>query len=185
MQLHVIVASAREGRAGRPIAEWFVERARAHGKFTIDLVDLKEVNLPLLDEPEHPRLQHYRHDYTTAWSATVPRADAYVFVTPEYNHGTPPVLINALDCVFVEWNYKPAGFVSYGGVSAGTRSVVMTKTVLTGLKMVPILEAVNIPFFSKLLVDGVFNAGPAEDAAVVTMLDELARWADALRVLRA
>jgi NAD(P)H-dependent FMN reductase len=92
-------------------------------KFSIDLVDLKEVNLPLLDEPEHPRLQHYRHDYTKAWSATVQRADAYVFVTPEYNHGAPPVLINALDCVFVEWNYKPAGFVSYGGVSAGTRSV--------------------------------------------------------------
>ena len=103
------------------------------------------MNLPLLDEPEHPRLQHYRHDYTKAWSATVQRADAYVFVTPEYNHGAPPVLINALDRVFVEWNYKPAGFVSYGGVSAGTRSVVMTKTVLTGLKMVPILEAVNIP----------------------------------------
>jgi NAD(P)H-dependent FMN reductase len=87
MQLHGIVASAREGRAGRPIAEWFVERARVHGKFSIDLVDLKEVNLPLLDEPEHPRLQHYRHDYTKAWSATVQRADAYVFVTPEYNHG--------------------------------------------------------------------------------------------------
>lgn len=165
MQLHVVVASAREGRAGRPIAEWFVERARAHGKFSIDLVDLKEVNLPLLDEPEHPRLQHYRHDYTKAWSATVQRADAYAFVTPEYNHGAAPLLINALDCVFVEWNYKPAGFVSYGGVSAGTQSV--------------------IPFFSKLMVDGVFNPGPAEDAAAVTMLDELARWADALKVLRA
>ena len=94
MQLHVVVASAREGRAGGPIAEWFVERARAHGKFSIDLVDLKEVHLPLLDEPEHPRLQHYRHDSTKAWSATVQRADAYVFVTPEYHHGAPPVLIN-------------------------------------------------------------------------------------------
>jgi NAD(P)H-dependent FMN reductase len=185
MQLHVIVASTRESRAGRPIAEWFVGRARAHGKFSVELVDLKEVDLPLLDEPEHPRLQHYHRDYTRAWSATVQRADAYVFVTPEYNHGAAPALINALNYVFIEWNYKPAGFVSYGGVSGGTRSVAMTKTILSGLKMVPILEAVNVPFFSKLMVDGVFNAGPAQDTAAVTMLDELARWADALKALRA
>jgi NAD(P)H-dependent FMN reductase len=185
MQLHVIVASTREGRAGGPIADWFVERARAHGRFSIDLVDLKEANLPLLDEPEHPRLQHYHRDYTRAWSAIVQRADAYVFVTPEYNHGAPPALMNALNYVFVEWNYKPAGFVSYGGISGGTRSVVMTKTILAGLKIVPILEAVNIPFFSKLMVDGAFTAGPAQDSAAVTMLDELARWADALKVLRA
>jgi NAD(P)H-dependent FMN reductase len=85
----------------------------------------------------------------------------------------------------VEWNYKPAGFVSFGGLSGGTRSVAMTTTILAGLKMVPILEAVNFQFFSKLMVDGVFNAGPAQDAAAVTMLDELARWADALKVLRA
>ncbi len=185
MQLHVIVASTRDGRAGRPIADWFAERARAHGRFSVELVDLKEVNLPLLDEPEHPRLQHYRHDYTKAWSAIVQRADAYVFVTPEYTHGAAPALINALDCVFVEWNYKPAGFVSYGGISGGTRSVEMTKTILAGLKVVPILEAVNIPFFSKLMADGAFMAGPAQDSAAATMLAELARWADALKVLRA
>jgi NAD(P)H-dependent FMN reductase len=185
MQLHVIVASTRVGRAGRPIADWFLERARAHGKFSVDLVDLNEINLPLLDEPEHPRFQHYHRDDTKAWSAIVQRADAYVFVTPEYNHGAAPALINALNYVFVEWNYKPAGFVSYGGISGGTRSVAMTKMILTGLKMVPILEAVNIPFFSKLMVEGVFTAGPAQDSAAVTMLDELARWAAALQVLRA
>jgi NAD(P)H-dependent FMN reductase len=169
----------------RPIAEWFVRCARAHAKFAVDLVDLKEVNLPQLDEPEHPRLQHYHRDYTRAWSATVQRADAYVFVTPEYNHGAPPALINALNYVFIEWNYKPAGFVSYGGISGGTRYVVMTKTILAGLKVVPILEAVNIPFVSKLMVDGVFQAGQAQESAAVTMLDELARWASALMVLRA
>ena len=184
MQLHVIVASTREGRVGRPIAEWFVAFATKHGTFTVDLVDLKEIDLPLLDEPEHPRLQHYHRDYTKAWSAIVQRADAYVFVTPEYNHGAPPALVNALDYVYVEWNYKPAGFVSYGGISGGTRSVVMTKTILVGLKVVPILEAVNIPFVTKLMVDGVFNAGTAQESAAVTMLDELARWAEALKVLR-
>jgi hypothetical protein len=86
-------------------------------------------------------------------------------------HGAAPALVNALNYVFLEWNYKPAGFVSYGGLSGGTRSVVMTKTILVGLKMVPILEAVNIPFYSKQMVDGVFNAGPAQESAAVTM-----RW---------
>jgi NAD(P)H-dependent FMN reductase len=108
-----------------------------------------------------------------------------VFVTPEYNHGAPPALINALNYVFIEWNYKPAGFVSYGGISRGTRHVVMTKTILAGLKVVPILEAVNIPFVSKLMMDGVSQAGQAQESAAVTMLDELARWASALMVLRA
>ena len=117
MQLHVIVASTREGRVGRPVAEWFLGAARAHGTFAVDLVDLKEVNLPLLDEPKHPRRQHYHHEHTKAWSAIVRKADAYVFVTPEYNHGAAPALVNALNYVFVEWNYKPAGFVSYGGIS--------------------------------------------------------------------
>jgi NAD(P)H-dependent FMN reductase len=185
MQLHVIVAGTREGRVGLPVAVWFVERARQHGKFTIDLVDLKEVNLPLLDEPEHPRLQHYRHDHTKAWSAIVQRGDAYVFVTPEYNHGSPPALVNALDYVYVEWNYKPAGFVSYGGMSAGMRSVQMTKPILAALKVVPIVEAVNIPFVSKLIVDGVFQGGASHEKAAVATLDELLRWAEALKVLRA
>ncbi len=184
MQLHVIVASTREGRVGRPVAEWFLGAARAHGTFSVDLVDLKEVNLPLLDEPEHPRRQHYHHEHTKAWSAIVRKADAYVFVTPEYNHGAAPALVNALNYVFVEWNYKPAGFVSYGGISGGTRSVVMTETILAGLKVVPIVEAVHIPFVSKHMVDGAFTAGPAHESAAVTLLDELARWADALKVLR-
>ena len=182
--LAIIVASTRQGRSGHAIASWFVEQVRAHGKFDADLIDLKVVNLPMLDEPNYPRLHQYQHAHTKTWSARVARADAFVFVTPEYNYGTPPALVNALDYLFAEWNYKAVGFVSYGGVSAGTRSVQMTKQIVTTLKMVPLVEAVHIPFFSKLMADGVFKGGETYDKAAATMLDELVRWTQALKVLR-
>ena len=102
MKLHVIFASTREGRQGLPIAEWVVERVRAHGKFEATLVDLREVNLPLFDEPKHPRFRTYEHAHTKAWSAIVDAADAFVFVTPEYNYSMPGVLKNAID-----WASRP------------------------------------------------------------------------------
>ena len=150
-KLSVVVASTRPGRIGLPVAEWFVERAKAHGKFDVDLVDLKEQNLPLLDEPKHPRFQEYEHAHTKAWSAKVRGSDAFVFVTPEYNYASPPALLNALDYLVHEWAYKPAGFVSYGGPSGGVRSVQMTKLLLTSLKIVPIPEAVAIPLVVKMM----------------------------------
>src|SRR6476646_7299425 len=121
--VQVFVVSTRKGRSGAAIARWFVERAKQHRKFDGELIDLQAVNLPLVDEPNHPRLRQYQHAHTKAWSATVARADAYVFVTPEYNFSAPPSLINALDYLYSEWHYKAVAFVSYGGVSGGTRSV--------------------------------------------------------------
>jgi NAD(P)H-dependent FMN reductase len=184
-RLQVIVVSTREGRAGLPVATWFTGRAQAHGAFDVDFVDLREVALPLFDEPKHPRFRQYEHAHTKAWSARVESADAFVFVTPEYNYGVPPSLINALDYLQSEWFYKAAGFVSYGGVSGGTRSVQMAKLVMTSLKIVPIPEAVSIPFFTKLVDQaGVFD-GALQEAPAKTMLDELARWTTALRTMRA
>ena len=184
MKLQVIFASTREGRQGFPIAEWVVERARAHGKFEPELIDLREVNLPLFDEPKHPRFGQYEHAHTKAWSATVAAADAFVFVTPEYNYGMPPALLNAIDYLFVEWAYKPASIVSYGGVSGGTRSAQMTKLMLTGMKVMPLPEAVSIPFFAKMISEGRFTAGELQEKSAVAMLDELGRWAAALATLR-
>jgi NAD(P)H-dependent FMN reductase len=183
--LGVIVASVREGRAGLPIAEWFLEVARTHGRFQPQLIDLKEAPLPLLQEPKHPRLQQYHHPETQAWSALISGFDAFVIVTPEYNHGTPPALLNALDHLYVEWNFKTASFVSYGGISAGTRSVQMTKPVLNALKMVPIVEAVNIPMVSQFLEGGIFNPTDGHLKAATLMLDEQLRWTAALMTLRA
>ena len=183
--LKVIVTSTREQRAGRAIAQWFVERARQDGRFAVELVDLKEVALPLLDEPTLPMKRDYQQAHTRAWSAIVDGADAFVFVVPEYNFGMPPALLNAIDYLYHEWSYKPAAFVSYGGVSGGTRSVQMAKLVLTSVKVMPIPEAVTLPLFLKLLDGaGTFAPGDAHDRSVTTMLGELLRWATALAPLR-
>jgi NAD(P)H-dependent FMN reductase len=182
--LDVMTASTRDKRTGWAIAEWFTATARRHDLFDVELVDLKSVDLPLFDESTHPRLQRYEHAHTRAWSDIVRRADAFVFVTPEYNHGAPPSLVNALDFLYVEWAYKPAGFVSYGGVSGGTRSVQMTKPILTALKVMPIPEAVTIPFVATLVDNGVFQGGDAYEKAAAAMLNELRRWAAALKPLR-
>jgi NAD(P)H-dependent FMN reductase len=182
--LQVIVASTRDQRVGRTIADWFVEHARAEASFDVDLVDLKDVALPLLDEPHHPRFRRYEHAHTRAWSATVARADAFVFVTPEYNFGCPPALLNAIDYLWHEWQYKPVGFVSYGGVSGGTRSVQMTKLVATTVKLVPIPEAVTIPMVAQYLKDGHFDSTEKHTGAIAPMLVELRRWTDAIAPLR-
>lgn len=183
-RLGVVVASVREGRAGAPVADWFMGRARQHGGFELELLDLKDIDLPMLAEANHPRLQKYTQESTKRWSATVAALDAFVFVTPEYNFGSPPALVNALDTVYVEWGYKPVGFVSYGGVSGGLRSVQMTKMMLTTFKLVPMVEAVSIPFIARELQDGAFPGNEKVDKAATAMLDELLRWTNALRPLR-
>jgi len=184
VKLQVVFASTRDGRQGLPIAEWVVERARAHGKLSPELVDLREVNLPLFDEPKHPRFRTYEHAHTKAWSALVEAAEAFVFVTPEYNYGMPPALLNAIDYLFQEWAYKPASIVSYGGISGGTRSAQMTKIMLTSLKVMPLPEGVSVPFFMKMIADGKFVPGELQEKAADAMFDELHRWAVALATLR-
>ncbi len=183
--LTVVIASTRPGRAGLPIAQWFIARAQAHGGFDVVVADLAELRLPLLDEPNHPRLRQYSHQHTKDWSATVERSDAFVFVTAEYNYGYPAPLKNAIDYLHFEWQYKPLGFVSYGGVAAGTRSVQQLKQVVTALKMVPLVEAVNIPFHTQFIDDdGRLVANEVMEQAADAMLDELQRIEAAMRALR-
>lgn len=184
--LLIVVASTRPGRIGLPIAEWFRGRAEAEGSFEIDFADLKAINLPFMDEPQHPRLQEYTHEHTKEWSARVAAADAFVFVHPEYNHGLPAPLKNALDYLHHEWNYKPVGFVSYGGVAAGTRATQMIKQVVVTLKLTPVVEAVSIPFVEQFFGDdGRLEANAVMEGAAVAMLAEIARLELALRSLRA
>jgi NAD(P)H-dependent FMN reductase len=184
--LQIIIASTRPGRAGLPIGQWFTARARAHGAFDIDLADLAEINLPFLDEPAHPRLRQYTKQHTKDWSARVEGADAFAIVMPEYNFGFPAPIKNAVDFLHSEWNYKPVGFVSYGGVAAGTRAVQQLKQVLTTLKMFPLFEAVAIPFFAQFIDDdGVFQANETLEKAADAMLDELLSLSEVMRPLRA
>jgi NAD(P)H-dependent FMN reductase len=183
--LTVVIASTRPGRSGLPIGRWFAERARRHGGFDVDVVDLAELNLPLLDEPHHPRLRQYVHQHSKDWSARIDAADAVVFVTAEYNHGYPAALKNAIDYLHHEWADKPVGFVSYGGVSAGTRAVAQLKQVVTALRMYPVPEAVTIPFHTQFLDEhGRVHANETMEQAADAMLDELLRLDAALAPLR-
>jgi NAD(P)H-dependent FMN reductase len=185
-RLLVIIASTRPGRIGLPVANWFVREATAHDTFELETVDLAELRLPLLDEPKHPRLREYTKDHTHAWSATVDAADAVVMITSEYNYGYPPALKNAIDFLHHEWRYKPVGFVSYGGVAAGTRAVQQLKQVVTALAMMPTQASVNIPFVNQFLgEDGTITPNEVMVQAVPAMLDELLKLEEALAPLRA
>lgn len=186
-KVEIILASTRPNRVGLPVATWTEQEARAHGAFEeVELVDLAEVNLPLLNEPQHPRFHDYAHQHTKDWSAKVSEADAFVFVMPEYNYGYTAPLKNAIDYLHWEWHYKPVGLVSYGGVAAGTRAAQMIKQVVTTLKMVPLFEAVSVPFVQQFLgEDGTIHPNDLMLSAAKAMFDELRRVSDALRPLRA
>jgi NAD(P)H-dependent FMN reductase len=184
-KLHVITVSTRPGRTGVPLSTWISDRARAHRAFDVELVDLKEENLPMFDEPRHPRLRQYEHEHTRRWAAKIDAADAFIFVTPEYDHGTPPSLINALIYLAQEWAHKPVGFVSYGGPAGGTRAVQMVKPMMASLKMVVLLESVMAPLFDKSIDgQGVFNASHGQETSARAMLDALLEWTKTLARMR-
>ncbi len=185
LSLHTIICSTRPGRVGPALARWFSDFAVQQGEFRTSLVDLADFDLPLYDEPNHPSLQKYMREHTKRWSASVAAADAYVFVTPEYNYGPPPSFVNALNFLYKEWNYKPCGFVSYGGVSGGLRAVQLEKQLVTTLKMMPMMEGVAVPMVTQLLdQNGNFLPNDLIKAAAMVMLDELHRWAEGLKVMR-
>ena len=186
LRLLIIIASTRPGRVGLPVGQWFSERAREHGGFEVSVADLAELALPFMDEPNHPRLRRYEHQHTKDWSARVEAADAFVFVTPEYNHSYNAALKNAIDFLHNEWAYKPVGFASYGGIAAGTRALQALKPVVAALRMTPVVEAGNIPFVGQFVdEDEVFRPNDVLDQAADAMLVELSRVEAALRSLRA
>lgn len=185
MELKIIIASTRPGRVGLPIGKWFYQFAKEHSDFAVELIDLAEVNLPLFDEPNHPRLRNYTKEHTKTWSAKIMEADAFVFVTPEYNYAMPATLKNAIDYLSFEWQYKPVGFVSYGGISGGVRAVQMEKEVVTTLSMMPLPEGVTIPSVSTHIRDNhEFESSEKIDSSAQEMLAKLILWAKHLKNLR-
>jgi NAD(P)H-dependent FMN reductase len=185
LKLHTIICSTRPGRVGPAVARWFNGFALKHGKFDATLLDLADYHLPIYDEPHHPATQNYEHEHTKAWAASVAAADAFAFVTPEYNYGPPPSFVNALNYLYREWNYKACGFVSYGGVSGGLRAVQLEKQLVTTLKMMPMVEGVMAPMIPQLLDEKKeFRSNDLIDASAKQMLDELFKWAQALKAMR-
>ena len=183
--LQTIICSTRPGRIGPSVAQWFHGHANEQGNFESEVIDLGDFNLPVYDEPHHPRTQKYEHDHTKAWSESVSRADAYAFVIPEYNFCPPPAFVNALNYIYREWNYKPCGFVSYGGASGGVRSAVNARQLVTTLKMMPMVEGVMVQMpWEKLDDSGNFVAEQPHAQSATAMLEEMAKWAQALKAMR-
>jgi NAD(P)H-dependent FMN reductase len=181
--LQVIVCSTRPGRVGLPIARWFYDIARGDGSFDVEFVDLLEVDLPIFNEPNEPAERDYTFEYTKRWSESVSRADAFVFVVPEYNHSFNAATKNALDYLYHEWRYKPAGLLGYGGGSMGTRALQQLKPVLLSLKMIHAGD-VAVSLSSTPVVDDVFAGNDRLVRSATNVLAELARLVRALGPLR-
>lgn len=183
--IKIITSTTREGRKGIAVANWITELAKQNDKYNIELLDLAEINLPFMDEPNHPRLQKYQHEHTKKWSEMIGAADAFIIVLAEYNFGFPAPIKNAIDYLYNEWMNKPVAFVSYGGISSGLRSTQMLKQVVTAVHMMPVVDQVNIPFFANLIDDtGTFVPGEPIIKSAQVMLSELERWSEALKVMR-
>lgn len=186
LKLAVIIGSTRPTRRGPAVAEWVADLARSHGDFEVELVDLAELNLPFLDEPEHPAKQAYVHDHTKRWSAIVAAADAFVFVTPEYDYFVPATLVNAVQTLLREWNYKVAGVVSYGGISGGLRAAQELRQLLSNVGVMPLQGTVPLPLFGQYFDDddGSFEPGEKSVQGLTQLFGELLKWGPALKTIR-
>src|SRR2546430_14293116 len=183
IRIAIILGSTRPGRNGEAVAKWVYEIAQKRSDAEFELVDIKDFNLPLLDEPMSPIMGQYTHQHTKDWSAKIASFDAYVFVTPEYNHATSGALKNAIDFLYNEWTNKAAGFVGYGGAS-GTRAVENLRLVMGELMIADVRAQVALSLFTDFANFSPFKPAPHHHKSVHDVLDQVIAWAGALRSLR-
>ena len=183
LELKIIVGSTRPGRQGPKIAAWIESAAKARGDFNVTLIDLAEINLPLLNEPNHPVMQQYQHDATKAWAEAIGSADALVFVTPEYDSFPNAALVNAVQYLAVEWRYKPAAIVSYGGISGGLRAAQELRQLLGAVGTAVTPQGVPLPMVFGQLNEAGFEPTEINSQGAEQMLSELGKWASALQPL--
>lgn len=180
MKLMIIWGSSRQGRQGGVVTEWVKRHANADKRFEVDFVDLQQLKLPFFDEPLSPfsmarEGKDYTHPEGKAWAERVGQAEGILIVTPEYNHGYPAVLKNALDWVGPQWVDKPVAFVSYGGVSGGARAVEQLRTVTIELGLVQVANPIHFVFFAKAFNQQGEPNYPATNDSLLKMFDELVR----------
>lgn len=184
-KLYTIICATRSARHGDKFARWFNEFAAANSDFDAELIDLAEIRLPFFDETTHPRAQKYEHEHTKKWSRLISAGDAFVFVTPEYNYAPPAEFFNAVNYLSLEWNYKPAAILSYGGVSGGLRAAQIARSHLTTLRMVALPEVIALPNYQQFLDEnGAFVANEMVEAGARTVLDQLKIWNEGLQHIR-
>lgn len=183
LKIAVVVGSTRPGRNSEAVARWVLDRAKKREDAQFELVDIKDYNLPLLDEPVPPSYHQYTKDHTMKWAEKIAQFDGYVFVTPEYNHAPSAALKNALDYLYAEWNNKAAGFVAYGSVG-GARAVEQLRLVAGELQMADVRTAVHLSLFTDFENFSVFKPVPVQEETLTTMLNQLVSWAGALKAIR-
>ncbi len=183
MHIAIVTGSTRPGRNNIAVARWVHELAAERRDASFELVDIADYQLPLLDEPLPPALGRYSNRHTKRWAAKIASFDGYVFVTPEYNHGTSAALKNAIDYLYAEWADKAAGFVSYGAVG-GTRAVEHLRLVMGNLMVADVTRQVALSLFTDFENMSVFRPDPRRGAELHSMLDQVIAWAGALKTLR-
>ncbi|HVR80470.1 MAG TPA: NAD(P)H-dependent oxidoreductase [Luteimonas sp.] len=183
LKIAVVIGSTRPGRKGEAVARWVHQLATARGDADYELVDIADFDLPLLDEPVPPSMHKYSKPHTLKWAATINGFDGFVFVTPEYNHGTCGALKNALDFLYQEWNNKACAFVGYGS-AGGTRAVEHLRGVVAELQMASVRNQVQLSLFTDWENMSEFKPAERNQKPVDAMLDQLLAWSGALKPLR-
>ena len=183
IKVGIIVGSTRPGRNGEAVARWVQEQAAKRGDAQYELVDIADYDLPLLDEPVPPSLHQYGMDHTKRWAGTIASFDAFVFVTPEYNHSTSGALKNAIDFLYAEWNDKAAAFVSYGS-TGGVRAVQHLRAIAGELQLADVRNQVALSLFDDFESFATFAPRDIHRQGLGTMLDQLVGWGSALKRYR-
>jgi NAD(P)H-dependent FMN reductase len=182
LRIAIVLGSTRPNRIGAEVARWVQDIAVRRTDARYELIDLKDQQLPLLDEPAPPSLGNYSQPHTKAWAAKIAQYDGFVFVTAEYNHGIPGALKNAIDFLFKEWNNKAAGIVSYGG-AYGARAAESLRLVMGELMIADVRQQVLLSLFSDF-ENSTFKPDPRHLKSLETMLDQVIAWSAALKTLR-
>ena len=183
LRVAIVVGSTRPGRKADAVARWVHGVAASRGDAAFEVVDVADYALPHFDEPQPPLAGQYSQPHTHEWAAKIASFDAYVFVTPEYNHSTSGALKNAIDFLFAEWNDKAAGFVSYG-VDGGVRAVEHLRLILGELKVADVRSAVALSVFDDFRDHTDFTPNAGHRESLTAMLDEVVAWGSALKALR-
>lgn len=183
LKVAIILGSTRPGRKSEAVGQWVHGLASQRTDASFELVDLRDFNLPLMDEPGLPSQHQYTKPHTLAWAAKIETFDAFVFVTPEYNHGTSGALKNALDYLYREWNNKAAGFVSYGS-AGGVRAVEQLRLILAELQVATVRSQVMLSLFTDFEHYTTFKPAAHHEKSVKSMLDQVLAWGGALKSLR-
>lgn len=183
LEVGIIIGSTRPGRNGEAVGKWVHQLASKRTDARYELVDIADFELPLLDEPIPPSMGKYSKEHTKRWAAKVASFDAYVIVTPEYNHGPSGALKNALDFVYTEWNDKVAGFVGYGS-AGGCRAVEQLRLVMAELQVATVRAQVQLSLATDFENYSVFKPHERHDKTLATVLDQVVRWGTALKTVR-